>query len=858
MTAALNRAERRKAEKLKRTGKTGGPYPQGTELSLGQALQEAIRLHQAGDLTAAEAVYASILNAVPEQADAMALLGVLRHQKGDSEHGISLLKRARDLAPANPEIHANLGAVLSASDDAEAAEPCLRKAVALDPGHIEARVNLMRVLQQAGRIGDALEIGRKGIEVVPGAAVFHMFVGELHLAERNFSEAMTALETGIELDSEDGGAWNDLAICHRELGNIAEAERCYREAIRLSPDKMELRHNFGAFLLSLGRTEEAREHLDRVLADSPDHWMTVTLMAMNLIRIGREDEAMALMMQAAESHPDDSVVWNDVGAQFMRIGKFEEARKMFQRSVDLDHNRVEPQTNLANAYYMLNRGYEAIREYEKALKIEPRHLEAHVTLCRVLKEVFRLDEANIYAHATTMLPNFAARHFSNPLQVFRGTCDYAGLADMGNIFKICDFLDPVDVMSAMLQLLVYGEDAETVEKISGYARRWAETVESQAAKTPLPRPSRAPKEKIRVGILSSDLRKHSVSRFVLPIVKSYDRSRFEFYCYSTLRNTGDPIQAEYKSLADKFVDVQNMTDRELAGTIAADDVDILFELNGYTSGGRLQSIAWKPAPVQISWLGYPFTSGYKEMDYVLVDEHVKWVGEAGMVEKPLVMPGSWICFGAGIFFDPVEIDPEPPVTRYGVITFGTLNATYKYTQKQIALWSEAIKAVPDSRFLIVRPECGSMITCKNLAEEFAKNGVSSDRLYFLNNRGQELPHLAFYNEIDITLDTYPVTGGTTTAEALWMGVPVVSLVGNAYFQRISYAILKHLGLDECCATDPEDFAAKAVALADVEKLRQLRRDLRPRLLESTLARPDLFVENFQTMLEDVARRHGLR
>jgi len=858
MTAALNRAERRKAEKMRQKGKTPPPYPEGTEMPLGQALQEAARRHQSGDLAAAESLYAAILNAAPEHPETLALYGVLRHQKGDSDHGISLLNRACDLAPSNPEVHANLGAVLLHAGHPAAAEASLRQALALNPGHVEARLNLMRLLQGAGRVGDAVDVGREGIKLAPRVAALQRYFGGLELARQNYREAKAALDAALELTPEDGEAWNDLAVCQREMGDLAEAERCYLEAIRLAPDNVAIRHNFGAFLLSLGRTEEARDHLDRVLADNPKHWTTLALMAVNLIKIGREEEAIALMIRAAEAHPDDPIVWNDVGAQFMHIKKFDQALKMFKRAVELEPNRVELQTNLANAYYKSNRGLDAIREYEKALKIAPRHLEAHVALCRVLKEVYRLDEANIYAHATTILPNFGARYFSNPLQVFRASCDYAGLADMGNIFKICDFVEPTDVTTAMLQLLVYGEDEEAVNHLSGYARRWAKVIETQAEKTPLPPRTRGPGPKIRVGLLSSDLRKHSVSRFVLPVVKSYDRERFEFFCYATVRDDADQIQAHYKNMADKFTFVENMTDRELALTIAADEPDILFELNGFTSHGRPQAVAWKPAPVQISWLGYPFTSGFKEMDYVLVDEHVKWVGEAGMIEKPLVMPGSWVCFGAGVFFDPVEIDPEPPVTRSGVITFGTLNNTYKFTPKQIALWAEAMKAVPGSRFLIVRPECGSMITCKNLADEFAKNDISSDRLYFFNNRGQPVPHLAFYNEIDITLDTYPVTGGTTTAEALWMGVPVMSLVGNALFQRISYAILKHLGLDECCAADREDFVAKAAALADVEKLRALRRDLRPRLLESTLGRPDLFLENFQTTLEDVARRHGLR
>ena len=858
MTAALNRAERRKANKLLRSGQAPSPQSSRIEMPLGEALQQAVQLHQGGDLDTAEPIYVAILNAAPEHPDALALFGVLQHQKGDSEQGISCLKRACDLAPSNAEIHANLGAVLLHSGHPGSAEASLRQALKLDPAHAEARLNLMRLLHAADRIGDAVHVGREGLELTPRAGAILKYIGGLELTRRDYREAKRALESALEVIPEDGEVWNDLAVVEREIGNLADADRCYRQAIDLSPDNVSIRHNYGAFLLSQGRTEEAREHLDRVLGDDPNNWTTVTLIALNLIKIGREEEAIELMLRAAEAHPDDPIVWNDIGAQFMRIGKFDQALKMFQRAVDLDPNRVEMQTNLANAYYKVNRGYDAIREYEKALKIAPRHLEAHVALCRVLKEVYRLDEANIYAHATTMLPEFGARFFSNPLQVFRASCDYQGLAEMGNIFKICDYIEPVDVTTAMLQLLVYGEDEDSVNHLSGYARRWAESIEAQAAKTPLPPRVRKSKSKIRVGMLSSDFRRHSVSRFVLPVVKDYDRDRFEFYCYATVRNPNDTIQPQYQEYADKFVFVDNMTDRELAATIADDEPDILFELNGFTTHGRHQVVAWRPAPVQIAWLGYPFTSGFKEMDYVLVDENVKWVGEAGMAEKPLVMPGSWICFGAGVFFDEVEIVPEPPVTRNGVITFGTLNATYKFTPKQIALWAETMKAVPDSRFLIVRPECGSMITCKNLADEFAKNDISPDRLYFINNRGNPLPHLVFYNEIDISLDTYPVTGGTTTTESLWMGVPVVSLVGNAYFQRISYGILKQLDLDECCAFSAEDFVAKTAALSDVEKLRAYRKNLRPRLLESTLAQPDQFLENFQTMLEGVVRRHNLR
>jgi protein O-GlcNAc transferase len=854
MTAALNRAERRKTEKISRSG-SGTP----ASLPLGQALTEAARFHAAGNLKTAETMYRAVLNAAPDQPDALQLLGVLRHQQGKTEDGLALLTRARMHAPANPEIQANLGAVQLQAEQIADAEASFKQALTLQPDHIGARLNLIRLLRQTGRNGEALEACATGLELSPQVPGFHAHRGELLLFAGEFEQAAASLRTGLELDPNDAGALNNLALCYRELGNAEDADLCYRRAVALAPGRMEIHHNFGAFLLSQGRTEEAREHLDLVLGENPDHWMTLTMMALNLFKIGREGEAIEMFHRIAEAHPNDPIVWNDVGAQFMKIGKFEEAAKMFARSVELDPARVEPQTNLGNAYMKQNRGHDAVREYEKALKLRPRHLEAHVALCRVLKEVWRLDEANIYSHATIILDNFRPKYFSNPLQVLRATCDYAGLEDLGDIWKICDAIDPEDAATAMLQLLVYAKDDETVKRLAHHARRWGDQVEAQAVKSPLPpRPRAKSNPKLRVGILSSDLRQHAVSRFVLPLVKKYDRERFEFFCYSPVRSDADQIQAHFRNLADKFTFVNNFTDREVAAAIQNDDVDILFELNGFTHATRLAAMAYKPAPVQISWLGYPFTSGLKAMDYILVDEYANPADGGGLVEKPLVMPGSWICFGEGVFFDPVAIEPAAPVERNGVITFGTLNNTYKFTPAMIALWAEAMKAVPNSRFLIVRPECGSIITCRNLAEEFVKNGISSDRLYYVNNRGNNVPHLAYYNEIDITLDTAPVTGGTTTTEAVWMGVPVVTLVGRALHQRISYAILKHCGLDECCAFSAEEFVAKSAALADPAKLRELRRDMRARLQASTLARPDLFVENFQNTLEDVARRHGLR
>jgi predicted O-linked N-acetylglucosamine transferase (SPINDLY family) len=258
----------------------------------------------------------------------------------------------------------------------------------------------------------------------------------------------------------------------------------------------------------------------------------------------------------------------------------------------------------------------------------------------------------------------------------------------------------------------------------------------------------------------------------------------------------------------------------------------------------------------MSWIGYPATCGLKAIDYVVLDRFVAPTDESLMVEQAVIMPDAYVCFGK---FPEVEIDPTLPMERNGRVTFGTQNNPYKFNRETIAMWARIMSQVPDSRFLIVRPEASSVVLCGNLAAEFGKHGIGADRLYLFDNRTENRDHLSYYNEIDISLDTFPLTGGTTTCEAVWMGVPVVSLVGEANHQRISYSVLMHCGLEELCVFTPEDYVARAVALAgEREKLTAWRTGLRDVMRDSPLCDEPRFLYQFQEMLEQVVRLHGLR
>ncbi len=286
--------------------------------------------------------------------------------------------------------------------------------------------------------------------------------------------------------------------------------------------------------------------------------------------------------------------------------------------------------------------------------------------------------------------------------------------------------------------------------------------------------------------------------------------------------------------------------REVAQTIADDQLDMLIELGGSTHMNRLDVMAYRAAPLQASWLGYPHSAGLSTIDYFICDPYSAPTDPALMIEKPLMMPHTWLALGRAVFGDGLPIAEGLPEDRNGYLTFGTANNPHKYSRAVLGAWARVVAAVPGSRFVFVRPEGSSATFRRNIVAEFAAHGVTEDRVVFHTVRGRHMP---FYNEIDITLDPFPLTGGTTTTEALWMGVPVVSLRGEAFFERLSYSILSNAGLGDLVGADLEEYQAIALKLvADRERRRDLRLTLRDRIRNSPLGRTEAFARDFYDMI----------
>jgi predicted O-linked N-acetylglucosamine transferase (SPINDLY family) len=295
----------------------------------------------------------------------------------------------------------------------------------------------------------------------------------------------------------------------------------------------------------------------------------------------------------------------------------------------------------------------------------------------------------------------------------------------------------------------------------------------------------------------------------------------------------------------------DISQRDAAQLIADDQLDILIELGGSTFMNKLEVMAYRPAPRQASWLGYPHSAGLSTIDYLVVDPYLVPDRPELMLEKPLMLPHAWYPLGSFHFRPEPAANLEPPVARNGFVTFGTANNPQKYTPQVVATWARVLRETPQSKFLFVRPEGASPSFRANLTAVFEAGGVAPDRILFEPVRGAHLPH---YNRIDITLDCFPQTGGTTTCESLWMGAPCVTLVGESVFERLSYSVLMNLGLGELCARTLDDFVAVAVQLAaDPGRIADLRGDLRQRMQASPLGRTEAWARDFY---EAVARTVG--
>jgi tetratricopeptide (TPR) repeat protein len=591
---------------------------------------------------------------------------------------------------------------------------------------------------------------------------------------------------------------------------------------RGEPAMLDRRYFAAAELINAGRDAEATAALKSILDEDPRHSPALRRMAWMCHKRGDNTEAARMLAASLEREPNNPEAHYNLGLVLAALGRNKDAEESYRRGLALKPNSVDGHNNLGVLLESVGRYDEAEESYRRAIAIAPTVPHLHNNLGVLLKESGRLAES-LAAHrqAVTLDPRLPAGR------------------------------------SNLLYMLNYDE---TVSPEALYAEHvaWGESVRfpiegSRFANSP------DPARRLRVGYVSGDFRHHSVAFFFAPLIEAHDRGAAEVFLYSNDARA-DAMTARIKAHADHWVPIHHLSDEQAATRIREDAIDILVDLSGHTSHNRMTLFARKPAPLAVTWLGYPNTTGLPAIDCRFTDAVADPPGEADRLhtERLVRLPSGFLCYGAPDDAGPVA--PLPALVT-GHVTFGSFNNVAKLSPATIALWTRLLGEIPDARLLLKASQFKDCGTRERIAAAFAAAGIGSERLSVLPPHATTAEHLAAYGHVDIALDPLPYDGTATTCEALWVGVPVVTLRGERHAARVGASILTAVGLENLIAATSDEYVAIAAGLAhDHDALAALRAGLRERMRTSPLCDGAGFAraveDAYSAMWRDWCAAHG--
>lgn len=580
------------------------------------------------------------------------------------------------------------------------------------------------------------------------------------------------------------------AIADQTAGRIKEAEASYREILESDPDHAYANNNLAILMRGQSRFEDAIALYRRAIAAMPQEPAFRNNLVGALTGSARFAEALESARTALVLDPGNATAWFNLGLAMGSLGDRPGAEGVYQRALKIDPGLGEAYSNLADLYQA--RGDLAIAEgnYRAAISIKPQLPQPFANLGELLKSSGRVIAA------VRLLCEAVDRHPEVPL------------------------------LHSNLLLALHYTPLVPPEVISRAHKRWdllhaQQWMPQEPAQIICPDPER----RLRIGYVSPDFCDHPVARFFEPLIGAHNSSKVEIFCYAASSNY-DAVSARIKARCAHWVPIENLSDDDAAARIQHDQIDILVDLAGHTANSRLLLFARKPAPVQVTWLGYPNTTGMSAIDYRLTDAIADPPGltDRWHSERLIRLPHGFLSYQPSTN---VEEAMAPPSERTGFITFGSFNNPAKLSDHTMALWAKILKRLPSSRILLKGRAFKDPETCVHHLKRFAKLGVDACRVDLEGLVASQADHLRAYGRMDIALDTMPYNGTTTTCEALWMGVPVVTMAGDHHAARVSTSILAHLGLPELIAKGQDDYVERALALAlNPVRLADYRRSLR--------------------------------
>lgn len=880
-----------------------------------QILQNAWRLHQAGNLNEAARLYQEVLRAEPRNFNALQLLGYVHFQRGEFADSERIMEKAIRINPNSVDALYNRGCALQALERPKEALQCFGKALTVKPDFVPAHINRGNVLSQLQRYDEALASYDKALALQPDSAEALLNRGNVLLELKRPLDALGNYEKALEREPRDPTAWNNRGSALVELNRHEEAAASFGKAAALAPDYPDAFENRGNALMTLQRYGEALNDFDRALKLEPANARAHFNRGSVLKTLKRAEEALAAYDRALAIEPAFVEALVGRGNALVELKRYAEGLASLDAAVARDPKSVDALSNRANALIRLKRHEEALADCDKALAIEPDHASAWHNRGSALSGLKRHREALASYDRALMLDSknpatwnnhgnalIALTRYADSLSDFdtalaldpnyvdalsnqanaRSSLKHFPQAIAGAEAALAIDPDHAPTLSVLIHCGIHACDWRLLERAKARAsaglrlgRRSIQPFDCKAIATseednlqaarlwmqdecpPSPqhlwRGERYEHDRIRVAYLSTDLRAHAVGFLIVGALEHHDKSRFETTGISLGADDKSETRARIEAAFDRFIDVREKNDNEVAALLRQMEIDIAVDLNGFTGDPRTRILAKRPAPIQVNYLGYPGTMAADYIDYIIADPIVITPNEEPYYsEKIAYLPDSYQANDSKrhvVEHVPSRAEAGLPETGF---VFSSFNNTYKISADTFATWMRLLSSVEGSVLWLLEDNA---FAAENLRREAAARGVNPDRLIFAPRTSPD-KHIARQALADLFLDTLPYNAHTTASDALWVGLPVITTPGTTFPGRVAASLLSAIGLPELVAPSLADYERLALKLAlDPAALTTLKAKLASHRASFPLFDTKRFTRNLEAAFTTMWARH---
>lgn len=782
----------------------------------------------------------------PNHGMAWKVLGVIHHHEQSMEKAGEALKTAAALMPKDAEVHYNLANFYCDSNQLEAAKAGYQKAIKLAPGLAKAHFNLAHVLKDLKQFTSAETSYRKGLKLEPQQAKIHFYLGLCLYAQERFKDALKSFQKSLKLSENDVDVYLHLGICHRALGNLTQAEEYCRKALRIDSQDADIYNQLAIILNEQGRQQEAETAYLKAIELDTNHVAAHQNLGLFYRDRDKPKEAEACLRKALSIREPTAEALNNMAAILTGQNRYVEAEIYCRQALALTSTISDIWNNFGVILLARMKIGEAQEAFGQALAIQPNNVRTLSNYSETLRLAGKPSQTEVYSKKAIELDN---SHVDAYLSLGNAYHDQGLIENAVEILKQSLVLAPeqLSIYSNFLYSTTCSEKF-TPESHLALAREYGRIVSKKAEQkfdTWLVNPQ---DQYLRVGVVSGDLRQHPVAYFLKNVIQHIDSSKIALVAYLTDGRV-DSVSAELKPYFTQWKSLVGHDHRSAAEMIHADGIHVLLDLSGHTAGNKLPIFAWRPAPVQATWLGYWSTTGVAEIDYCLTDEvSLPLLCQIQFSEKIKYLPDTRLCFSEPEIA--MEI-AQLPAIKNGYVTLGCYQQLAKVGNAVMELWGKVMQAIPSAR---LRWQCKSFTDEAIIAEvkqRLQRSGVDIERISLLGQVSREA-YFASYAEVDMNLDTFPFTGGTTTCDALWMGVPTLTLIGNTMIARQGASLMTAAGLSDWVAANQTEYIEKVIAFsANLTGLATLRSGLRARLKTSPLFDGARFAGHFETALQEL-------